>query len=89
MLIGEKMNKVAKTKNSIIEILSTRNKTLTEISILLGLAPSTVSQHLKELEATGKIRLADEQHSRKWKYYTLTGKDLLNGSATQGSGLRW
>lgn len=65
------MGKFGETKNKIIDLLNQRNMTLSEISERLNLAPSTVSQHLQELEEAGKIKESDEQHSRKWKYYEL------------------
>jgi DNA-binding transcriptional ArsR family regulator len=63
------MSKNWKTKEQIILLLKERRMTLTDISSRLGLAPSTVSQHMKELAALGAIREADEQFSRKWRYY--------------------
>ena len=66
------MSKPFETKKEILEILSKKNKTLTDISRELDLAPSTVNQHLRELEEVGAIKLAEEQHSRKWKYYERT-----------------
>ncbi len=63
------MSKNWATKEQIIALLKERRMTLTDISTRLGLAPSTVSQHMKELTAIGAIREADEQFSRKWRYY--------------------
>lgn len=63
------MSKSWETKKKILELLSVKSKTLTDISRLLNLAPSTVSQHLQELEAMGAIYKAD--YSRKWKYYEI------------------
>jgi DNA-binding transcriptional ArsR family regulator len=64
------MSKTGDTKRQIIEFLQTKNGTLTDISEKLGLAPSTVSQHLKELVESGEIRSADDR-PRKWKYYQI------------------
>ncbi|MDE1865418.1 MAG: DUF4382 domain-containing protein [Candidatus Micrarchaeota archaeon] len=64
------MGKAGDTKKQIREMLETKNVNLTEISDRLGLAPSTVSQHLKEMVDSGQIRLADDR-PRKWKYYEL------------------
>lgn len=64
------MGKTGDTKKQIIDILQTKSGTLTDISEKLDLAPSTVSQHLKELVSAGQIRLADDK-PRKWKYYEL------------------
>jgi DNA-binding transcriptional ArsR family regulator len=70
-VVGGNMSKVLKTKMEILQLLSVKSKTLTDISRALELAPSTVSQHLKELSMIGAVKLADEQHTRKWKYYEL------------------
>jgi predicted ArsR family transcriptional regulator len=75
------MSKLHRTKKTILEILSRKNKTLTDISRELKLAPSTVNQHLKELIGAGAIKLANDQHSRKWKYYEY------NNSFGQGTSI--
>ncbi len=59
------------TKNRIIDIIGTHEQTLTDISKKLDLAPSTVSQHLKELKEIGAIQESDNWNMRKWKYYKL------------------
>ena len=63
------MSKNWETKEHIISLLRAKHMTLTDISERLDLAPSTVSQHLKELVEMGAIKEADEQFSRKWRYY--------------------
>lgn len=60
------------TKNRIIDIIGTNDQTLTDISRKLNLAPSTVSQHLKELKEIGAIQESDNWNMRKWKYYKLS-----------------
>ncbi len=52
--------------------------TLTDLSERLGLAPSTVKEHLERLLEVGLIEQIDK--GMKWKYYRLTkkGKQLLN-----------
>lgn len=65
------MTKTGSTKNKILALISSGNKTLSEISEALGLAPSTVSQHLQELKDMGAIEEVDTDHVRKWKYYKL------------------
>ncbi|MEM3791508.1 MAG: winged helix-turn-helix domain-containing protein [Candidatus Micrarchaeaceae archaeon] len=60
------------TKAKIIDLLKEKPKTLTQLSSILRLAPSTISQHLKELEAAGAIRKSDVSLSKKWKYYEIT-----------------
>ena len=64
------MGRMGGTKKQILSMLQTKQKTLTDISNELQLAPSTVSQHLKELVDTGEIRLVEDQ-PRKWKYYEI------------------
>jgi DNA-binding transcriptional ArsR family regulator len=64
------MSKTGDTKRQIVEYLKFKKGTLTDISHKLNLAPSTVSQHLKELLQAGEIRLADDK-PRKWKYYQI------------------
>jgi DNA-binding transcriptional ArsR family regulator len=64
------MGKTGDTKKQILEMLEIRNETLTGMSEKLGLAPSTVSQHVKELVDSGQIRQAGDR-ARKWKYYEL------------------
>jgi len=64
------MGKTGDTKKRIYEMLEQKNKTLTDISDELGLAPSTVSQHLQEMLDSGAIRLVEDR-PRKWKYYEI------------------
>ncbi|MDE1850984.1 MAG: ArsR family transcriptional regulator, partial [Candidatus Micrarchaeota archaeon] len=65
------MGRTGSTKNAILGMISKKERTLSEISEELGLSPSTVSQHLHELEADGAIREIENTHMRKWKYYGL------------------
>ena len=76
------MSKFGETKKKILELLYEKNMTLSEISERLDLAPSTVAQHLKELEEAGAIKKSDEQHSRKWIYYEINEN---NGIAISSS----
>jgi len=64
------MSKTGDTKRRILELLEHKHETLTTISNSLGLAPSTVSQHLQELVDSGSIRLVEDR-PRKWKYYEI------------------
>jgi DNA-binding transcriptional ArsR family regulator len=68
------MSKNGHTKNEILNIISSENKTMSEISESLNLAPSTVSQHLKELKELGAIEEIENPHIKKWKYYKLNPK---------------
>ncbi|HUB92771.1 MAG TPA: winged helix-turn-helix domain-containing protein [Candidatus Saccharimonadales bacterium] len=63
------MSKTWDTKRRIIKLLLKGNMTLTEISAELGLAPSTVSKHIEELNRIGAISLVDNPYIKKWKYY--------------------
>ncbi len=65
------MGKSKSTKAKILGMISSRNKTLSDISRELGLAPSTVSQHLQELKESGAILEVENEHVKKWKYYEL------------------
>ncbi len=64
----EKMKALSsETRWRILESLKQRRKTVTELAKELGLAPSTVYEHLEILEGAGLVRKIDE--GRKWKYY--------------------
>ncbi|MEM3208487.1 MAG: DUF4382 domain-containing protein [Candidatus Micrarchaeaceae archaeon] len=63
------MSKYLETKNRILDLLEKKKMTLSDISSELNLAPSTVSQHLRELEEKGFISEVDNPYVRKWKYY--------------------
>ncbi|MDE1851718.1 MAG: DUF4382 domain-containing protein [Candidatus Micrarchaeota archaeon] len=65
------MSKVWGTKKRILELLSKRKMTLTELSNSLKLSPSTVSQHIGELALKGAIERVESEFARKWKYYRL------------------
>jgi DNA-binding transcriptional ArsR family regulator len=62
----------------ILRILDDRQHTLTDLAQELGMAPSTIKEHLDTLVAAGLIKQVDK--GMKWKYYKLTskGKELLN-----------
>lgn len=64
---------------------------LSEISEALNLAPSTVSQHLVELERDGAIARVDNPYIRKWKYYKLNNDDDINhsGGKMQNNKILW
>jgi DNA-binding transcriptional ArsR family regulator len=63
------MSKTWETKKKIFKFLSNGPKTPGEISQSLGLAPSTVSEHIESLERMNAIKLVENPHIRKWKYY--------------------
>ncbi len=62
----------SENRREILRALKQRRKTLSEISKMLDIKPSSAKQHMQILEASGFIRIIDE--GRKWKYYELTGK---------------
>jgi DNA-binding transcriptional ArsR family regulator len=66
------MCKTLQTKKAILKMLSDKPKTMTDISRELGLAPSTISQHITELKWVGAIEQVDNFHVKKWKYYKLS-----------------
>lgn len=66
------MSRTLQTKKIILKILADRAKTLSDISRELQLAPSTISQHLRELMMIGAIHQVDNPFVKKWKYYRKT-----------------
>ncbi len=75
------------TRNQIIASLKTRRKTLAELSRELGLAPSTVYEHMQKLESEGIVRKVDE--GRKWKYYELVGEKRVKERAVSVERVRF
>lgn len=65
------MSKTYETKRKILRMCYTSVNTTTDISRKLGLAPSTVSKHIKDLEAGGALELVYNPYFRKTKYYRL------------------
>lgn len=65
------MAKNGSTKGKILKMIAAKNKTLSDISKELRLAPSTVSQHLQELREMGAVQEVENDHIKKWKYYKL------------------
>jgi DNA-binding transcriptional ArsR family regulator len=63
------MSKTWHTKKKILKLVSKKAKTPGEISEELGLAPSTVSEHLEALEGMGAITPVENQFVKKWKYF--------------------
>ena len=73
------MSRIWDTKKRILDMLSSRKMTLTELSDRLGLAPSTINQHLRELLDAGAIRQVNNPFILKWKYYEANPE--FNGTA--------
>ena len=63
------MGKTLETKNKILKLLKEKKMTVTEISEALGLAKSTVSQHISELIDMGMVELEYNGHFKRIKYY--------------------
>jgi DNA-binding transcriptional ArsR family regulator len=66
-----KMGKNGETKLKIITILKSGKKTPAQLTAELGLAPSTISQHIKELERMGLIDRAFDEHFRNISYCSV------------------
>jgi len=62
----------ADTRVSILKSLSKRRMTGAELASEVKLSPSTIKEHLDQLEKVCLIEQMDE--GRKWKYYALTHK---------------
>jgi len=62
----------SETRVDILKALAKRRKMPTELAKELGMAPSTIVEHLKELEGAGLVNRQQTQH--KWIYYELTDK---------------
>ena len=78
------MGKTLETKNEILKLLKERKMTVTEISETLGLAKSTISQHISELVNTGVIDQEDNTHFKKMRYYRIVGK---GAHTSEGNGV--
>jgi len=61
------------TRLFILELLSQRERCVTELYRILGAPQSSVSFHLKVLKASGLI---SEHRDGRWKYYGLRGDTL-------------
>lgn len=62
----------ADTRVNILKSLSKRRMTGAELASQVSLSPSTIKEHLDQLEKAHLIEQMDE--GRKWKYYALTFK---------------
>ncbi len=74
------MSGIGKTKNDIVKMLTKRQHTLTEISQELGLSPSTVKQHIDELQQMGAITPVENEFIKRWKYYRATPNFEIGGT---------
>ena len=65
------MSKHGSTKEKILKLIPEGKTNLSGISEALGLAPSTVSKHLHDLENAGIIEARDRTFAPKWKHYRV------------------
>lgn len=63
------LGRTLETKRSILGLLMSHKPTLTDISRHVGRSPSTIKQHLEELQAMGMIRYVEEAQLGRKKYY--------------------
>lgn len=70
------------TRIAILKELDERQKTVTELSDSLGMAKSSVHEHLSKMMEGGLIE--KEESERKWTYYRLTrkGQKILHPGET-------
>jgi DNA-binding transcriptional ArsR family regulator len=68
----------SETRINILKALDIRQMTITELSKNLGLAKSTVHEHLAKMADAGLVEKIEDH--RKWSYYKLTykGKRILH-----------
>ncbi len=71
IIFHDSVTRTGETKGRILNLIASGNKTLSDLSAELGLAPSTINQHLNELKDLGAIREVDTERTRKWKYYEI------------------
>ena len=82
------MSKTWQTKKKILKLISKGVRTPGEISDKLGLAPSTVSEHIDELERMGAVKQKGNPFIKKWKYYepnpNFDFRSMLNTKKMRG-----
>ncbi len=78
------MSKTFESKKKILDLLARGAKTPSDISRQLGLSPSTVSQHLRELRESGKVEEFQDEHFKNIKYYRRAENlPILSSSAAK------
>jgi DNA-binding transcriptional ArsR family regulator len=82
------VSKTWQTKKKILKLISKGVRTPGEISDKLGLAPSTVSEHIDELERMGAVKQKGNPFIKKWKYYepnpNFDFRSMLNTKKMRG-----
>ena len=63
------MGKTWETKLKILKMISKEKRTPMSLSKELGLAPSTITEHMASLERIGAVQRVDNPYVKKWKYY--------------------
>src|SRR5271157_2870730 len=82
------MSKTLETKDKILKMLKAEKKTVSELSVELGLSKATISQHLQELKGIGVVEEADNHYFRRLKYYQIRpGTEISSGRAVAGSSI--
>jgi hypothetical protein len=81
------MGKSWHTKKKILKFIGKTTKTPGEISDSLGLAPSTVSEHLDGLESAGAVTQVDNPYVKKWKYYRVNPNFDMDNAKKAGNGM--
>ncbi len=80
------MSKIGKTKKDILNHLSKKRLTLSELSEQLELSPSTIKQHLEELETAGAIEPIPNEFIKRWKYYRVNPDFNMDNAPTDVNG---
>jgi DNA-binding transcriptional ArsR family regulator len=70
-ILDDDMSRHGSTKEKILKLVEQGDNNLSKISSTLNLSPSTVSKHLHDLEEEGRIERQDNQHFKKWKFYSI------------------
>lgn len=72
------MNEKGTTKNKILDLLKVKTTNLTSISRQLGLAPSTIKEHLSKLMNEGNIEciVFGSYSTTKTKYYRAKDSEI-------------
>lgn len=79
------MSKTFDTKERILKLLNKKPLTVTQIAQALGLAQSTISQHIEELMQAGAVDEFDDS-KRKWRYYKANAEYYSKISKYHGYG---
>jgi DNA-binding transcriptional ArsR family regulator len=70
------MGRTWETKMRILRSLSECPKTSSTLAVEIGVSPSTMSQHLKELLEMGKVEVWVDEHFRSIRHYGLARTEV-------------